>query len=225
MIDKYPNQGQILPDHYIVQEGDLIYDYFDDVIQDKYCIISSKDAGKTVKELKKKGTFSQDAMVVPSNLSKPEPKPTRNDRPAVWDLVIQDMHGRDRIGKERYGTRLQPFNGRNALVDAYQEALDLVVYLRQKIEEDSPDSRREKFESLVRDERNRQHSLWGDQSHHPLEDWMLILGEEVGELHKAVLENKFNEASVANILEELVQVAAVCMSIFEQNPTLVNHKD
>jgi hypothetical protein len=30
---------------------------------------------------------------------------------------------------------LQAHNGRNALIDAYQEALDLVVYLRQAIEE------------------------------------------------------------------------------------------
>lgn len=32
---------------------------------------------------------------------------------------------------------LQPFNGRDALVDAYQEAVDLAVYLRQRIEEES----------------------------------------------------------------------------------------
>jgi hypothetical protein len=32
-------------------------------------------------------------------------------------------------------TPLQPHNGRDALADAYQEALDLVVYLRQEIAE------------------------------------------------------------------------------------------
>lgn len=67
-------------------------------------------------------------------VDQPAPKP--NTKPAVWDLVIDDMKERDRVGRERYGTPLQPFNGRNALVDAYQEALDLVVYLRQRIEED-----------------------------------------------------------------------------------------
>lgn len=40
------------------------------------------------------------------------------------------------MGLKKYGTVLQPNNGRDALVDAYQEALDLVVYLRQRIEED-----------------------------------------------------------------------------------------
>lgn len=39
------------------------------------------------------------------------------------------------MGRARYGTPLQAGNGRDALVDAYQEALDLCVYLRQAIEE------------------------------------------------------------------------------------------
>jgi hypothetical protein len=64
-----------------------------------------------------------------------QPPPTPNGQPAVWDLVIADMRERDQVGRERYSTPLQPFNGRDALVDAYQEALDLVVYLRQAIAE------------------------------------------------------------------------------------------
>ena len=64
-----------------------------------------------------------------------QPPPVPNERPAVWDLVIADMRERDHVGRERYGTPLQPHNGRDALVDAYQEALDLVVYLRQAIAE------------------------------------------------------------------------------------------
>lgn len=64
-----------------------------------------------------------------------QPMPEKNEEPAIWDLVIADMQDRDKTGQKRYGTRLQPFNGRDALVDAYQEALDLVVYLRQIIYE------------------------------------------------------------------------------------------
>ena len=45
----------------------------------------------------------------------------------------------DKAGIVRYGTPLQAHNGRDALVDAYQEALDLAVYLRQAIyERDNP---------------------------------------------------------------------------------------
>lgn len=64
-----------------------------------------------------------------------QPPPIPSDRPAVWDLVIGDMRSRDEVGRARYGTPLQPHNGRDALVDAYQEALDLVAYLRQAIAE------------------------------------------------------------------------------------------
>lgn len=71
----------------------------------------------------------------------PEKPATITDQPApvaglgvpVWELVIADMQERDRVGRERYGTPLQAFNGRDALVDAYQEELDKVVYMRQAI--------------------------------------------------------------------------------------------
>jgi len=68
-------------------------------------------------------------------LSTRQPKPRHNNNPAVWDLVLQDIKDRDSAGRIKYGTRLQPNNGRDPLVDAYQEALDLVVYLRQEIYE------------------------------------------------------------------------------------------
>ena len=71
-------------------------------------------------------------------LIRDQPPPLANDRPAVWDLVIADMRERDHVGRRRYGTPLQPFNGRDMLVDAYQEALDLAVYLRGAIEERKP---------------------------------------------------------------------------------------
>lgn len=63
-----------------------------------------------------------------------QPNPS-GDGTAVWDLVIKDMRSRDQIGRERYGTPLQTHNGRDGLVDAYQEVLDLAVYLRQELEE------------------------------------------------------------------------------------------
>lgn len=64
-----------------------------------------------------------------------QPMPIPNDRPVVHEQVINDLRDRLTVGIERYGTPLQPFNGRDSLVDAYQEALDLAVYLRQRIEE------------------------------------------------------------------------------------------
>ena len=59
-----------------------------------------------------------------------QPAPIPNDEVHVWDLVKKDIEERDKVGQVRYGMHLQPFNGRDYLLDAYQEALDLVVYLR-----------------------------------------------------------------------------------------------
>ncbi len=61
--------------------------------------------------------------------------PIPNSNVAVWDLVLEDMKARDMAGLKKYGTRLQPYNGRRFLQDAYEEALDLAVYLRGAIYE------------------------------------------------------------------------------------------
>ncbi len=80
--------------------------------------------------------------------STPEPAPQPNDYVAVWPLVCEDLleeyggdieamriecMGRHEFGLAKYGTPLQPFNGRDALTDAYQELLDGAVYLKQAV--------------------------------------------------------------------------------------------
>ena len=67
------------------------------------------------------------------NLSNKQPPSKPNKNVDVWDLVRRDINDRVTYGIKKHGTTLQPFNGRDALIDAYQEALDLVVYLRQAI--------------------------------------------------------------------------------------------
>jgi len=59
--------------------------------------------------------------------------PEQNGLPFVQQQVIADIEERIKVGIERYGTPLQPFNGRDTLRDAYEEALDLAVYLRSMI--------------------------------------------------------------------------------------------
>lgn len=61
--------------------------------------------------------------------------PVINDSASVQGMVRADLETRERIGRQRYGTALQPHNGRDALRDAYEEALDLACYLRQAIAE------------------------------------------------------------------------------------------
>jgi hypothetical protein len=61
------------------------------------------------------------------------PPPAPSDSPAIWDIVVADMQARDRFGAKKYGQRLKADDGRDPLVDAYQEALDLAAYLRKAI--------------------------------------------------------------------------------------------
>ncbi len=68
----------------------------------------------------------------PAATHEPPPKP---GKAKVLDLVLKDLTDRAEVGHEKYGTYLETHNGRDALMDAYQEALDLCMYLRQAIEE------------------------------------------------------------------------------------------
>jgi len=69
----------------------------------------------------------------------PQPAPLASDGD-VWAEIIAELDATDPLralaverraqGIERYGTPLQRDNGRDHLVDALQEAMDLWVYLR-----------------------------------------------------------------------------------------------
>jgi hypothetical protein len=87
----------------------------------------------------------------------PEPAPKHTESPAAWPLIVADLDrgglidpslpaevrrrlsdaasARDQFGRAKYGTPLQVENGRDAATDAYQEALDLCAYTRQKAEQ------------------------------------------------------------------------------------------
>lgn len=102
-----------------------------------------------------KGPF--DVHRVQSTLVDPEPTPKDGTGPAIWDLVISDLsrrwqrsqsplrmsiwqrmildsQARDEFGRQKYKKRLRCGDGRDSLVDGYQEILDLAVYLRKEIE-------------------------------------------------------------------------------------------
>jgi hypothetical protein len=61
--------------------------------------------------------------------------PIKNKTQYIQDLVIADIEKRRELGISRYGTALQAGNGRDALRDAYEEAIDLSMYLKQAIVE------------------------------------------------------------------------------------------
>jgi hypothetical protein len=70
---------------------------------------------------------------------KEQPPPKRNDTTPIVTLVKQDLDERMKKGVETYGMPLRAWNGRDALQDAYEEALDLCCYLRQAIQERNGD--------------------------------------------------------------------------------------
>ncbi len=97
----------------------------------------------------------QDEGPARSDVILPEPPPVRSPGsvdvwPLVWDDIrvlnrrsiseardklFDDMHARSAQGFAKYGTTLHTKNGRNHIVDAYQETLDQIVYLRAAIED------------------------------------------------------------------------------------------
>ncbi len=66
----------------------------------------------------------------------------------------------------------------------------------------------------IKNERKDQDAIWGEQNHSPA-DWLMILGEEVGEVNKAALEAKFGNGTLRLYRDELIQVAAVAIAMIE----------
>jgi thymidylate synthase (FAD) len=73
-------------------------------------------------------------MAMDTMATTPQPAPTGNGAD-ITDMVVRDLTDRREAGTLKYGTSLRAFNGRNALIDAYQESLDMTLYLRQKLTE------------------------------------------------------------------------------------------
>lgn len=63
-----------------------------------------------------------------------QPQPNEGKQRVICGL-IDDLKAREQVGLNTYGKLLQTNNGRDALVDAYQEVLDLAMYLKQLIME------------------------------------------------------------------------------------------
>jgi hypothetical protein len=96
-----------------------------------------------------------------ATIVQPPPKPAVG--PAIWDLVIKDcirqggselvddMRARDALGCERYGIPLRAHDGRDTKIDAFQEALDLIVYAKKAAVEATDDWERMCMEQVCAD--------------------------------------------------------------------------
>lgn len=88
------------------------------------------------------------------SLVAPQPAPRASEAAPLWPIVIEeartrlagravplllvDMAERDAFGRAKYPFPLAPKNGRDFLVDLYQEVLDACVYSRGEMEEGDP---------------------------------------------------------------------------------------
>lgn len=83
--------------------------------------------------------------------------------------------------------------------------------MAKELPEIDNDSLEGRFLRMVLQEMQRQVEKWGVQTHNPLE-WACILGEEVGEVNRAVGENYWRHADIQDYVTEMIQVAAVAVS-------------
>lgn len=68
------------------------------------------------------------------NKSEPVPKRKAKSRPVI-DFLKNLIDQRTELGVKKYGENLHTHNGRNPLIDALQESIDLNQYLAQTIME------------------------------------------------------------------------------------------
>lgn len=100
-----------------------------------------------VKRMKAERETSRETMDRVVGYAVAQPPPQNSSDPALWPLIISelgesetdrlvaaDMLTRHEFGVAKYGVPLVASNGRDHLADAYQEALDGVVYLRAELE-------------------------------------------------------------------------------------------
>jgi hypothetical protein len=102
-----------------------------------------------------------------------QPLPTPNDATPIVELVIADLRERERVGRAKYGTSLQAFNGRDALRDMYAEDLDRVQYGRQAlIEWDAMKARIVELESALKEacDIHDEIGVWSGAA--TVEDWL-----------------------------------------------------
>jgi len=82
--------------------------------------------------------------------AKVQPMPTGNGtdvavevakhmRTMQLDDIADDIEARIRLGEKKYGTRLKANNGRDAMLDLYQEILDGCNYAKQLVLENKDD--------------------------------------------------------------------------------------
>lgn len=99
------------------------------LLEEKACKAAREQTKKKLKGMREVIINS-----VKKNNKQPDPKEGKID---IYPLVMKDILQRVEDGEKKYGIKLQSHNGRDTLQDAYEEALDLVMYLKQRLVEEN----------------------------------------------------------------------------------------
>lgn len=106
-----------------------------------------------------------------------QPLPVPNDQESTQESFLrrinEDMPERMQVGLRRYGTLLQPFNGRDYGLDAWEELLDLAVYLEGVRRE------RDAMIELLRDVTKI--GLYGDRTNNDVRDRARVMLLSMGQ--------------------------------------------
>jgi len=137
--------------------------------------------------------------------SKPEPMPAKGNQ-AVLPELIQDLQDRAEVGIAKYGTPLETNNGRDALMDCYQEMLDGAMYMKQFMMERG--STFKEFERSVRKWANDRGLIKGTTAHIQMEK----LREEYNELYDALNCMTLRHIKL-EIGDMLVVIANICTQL------------
>ena len=92
----------------------------------------------------------------------------------VHESLMAQLQARATFGQQKYGKALEPWNGRNPVIDAQEELLDLFVYLEQL---------RMEREMVVEELRKLDYTITGLNTFlrgHSDEWWASISNNEIG---------------------------------------------
>lgn len=158
------------------------------------------------------GTISTESIPTQGDKAKstawthePQPKGHGDD---VLTRVILDLKARGVVGKLKYGTALKTNNGRNALMDAYQEALDMCMYLKQKLMEETKPMKTIREWQHACHENAINHGWWEEKR--PIPELLCLVHSEVSEALEA-----YRKADMVGFREEMADIAIRLLDLAE----------
>lgn len=103
---------------------------------------------KVIEELREINSAYNNAANSPGTARQPSPSPATADGEDVWLLVMEDMRARRLDGLSKYNHPVHADNGRDHLIDSYQERLDDLVYIRAEIKRRTDVARAEQLRCM-----------------------------------------------------------------------------